>query len=55
MLWVRSFEHQKHILKLMGQKMLAILHSKNCLSKPMIFPFKNKKKTNFKIHFVRPV
>ena len=43
MLWVHkepsqgegSFEHPKHMFKLMGMKILTILHSKHCLSIPM--------------------
>ena len=31
----RSFEHPKHMLKLMGKKIFIILHSKICLSKPV--------------------
>ena len=43
MLWVikrtasmgGSFEHPKHMLKLMAKKIFTILRSKNCLSKHM--------------------
>ena len=31
-----SFEHPKHMLKLMGKKEFTILRSKICLSKPVI-------------------
>ena len=31
-----SFEHPKHMLKLMGKKIFTVLRFKNCISKPMI-------------------
>ena len=34
--WDGSFEHPKHKLKLMGKKILTIIRSKLCLSKPII-------------------
>ena len=33
--WDCSFEHQKHMIKLMGKKIFTILRTKNCLSKPV--------------------
>ena len=35
--WDGSFEHPKHMIKLMGKKILTSLPLKNYLSKPMIF------------------
>ena len=34
--WDGSFEHPKHILKIMGKKIFTLLRWKNCLSKPML-------------------
>ena len=33
--WDGSFEHPKHMLKIMGKKIFTILHEKFCLSKPL--------------------
>ena len=35
--WDDSFEHPKHMLKLMGKKMLSILCINFCLSKPVLY------------------